>query len=668
MNMKQIRILLVIAIISTFSYESYSQKWDWGLKATGVSQSPYEPSTEINVDYDGNVVIAGHFKQNIAFDTLSIYTEDNDSDIFLCRINSKQQVEWLKHIKAGTYGDEIGLTVDDDKNIYLTGSVDGKVFVSKYDSLGNQIWNQDFNQEHQGYGQAISIDQFDNVYVSGGSGWTFFMAKLDFHGNPIWEKDIWMNYSSACNITDLAVDALGNIYFIGVFGIETLKLGDFVLEHDGGWGDDTFFGRLDPNGNFIWIKSSSGRTSSTPQIALTADNQLFLSGAFYEEITFNNLKINGVCCQYASPYIAKYNTDGAIIWVRPGFTTHLGQGVTHDIKVDYNGSLYLTGTYFTCSGSGCTESDFYLEKYNSSGEHLWRKEQKMATRDYSHSIDIDNNGHLYNIGYNQSANFIDENEYSNTTYTVGVGRLDTESPTPKRTPRPLINRFVQVCDRNTPVTLEAKGENIKWYTDPTITNQISSGNTFKPSFTSTDTLYVTQTLNEIDSWPKQVIFYISDLPEKSLTLKNDTLSAPGNIKFTYQWLYNGDSLANASSNFIVVDSTQSADLFSVIVSEFNCSKILDQVEVITSLEDIYKEEKISFYPNPTHGKVQLKLNSSIRNDLLVRVFNINGKEVISKLLNNSDIGFIDLSQHPNGMYLIVISNNQVSESFKIVKH
>ncbi|MDZ7649787.1 MAG: hypothetical protein U5K54_23090 [Cytophagales bacterium] len=152
--------------------------------------------------------------------SFSLFTEDNYySDIFLSRINKDGEVKWLKHIEAGeSYGDDIGVTEDDDSNIYLTGSKEGRIFVTKYDSLGTLVWNQDFNQEHYGYGRAIGIDQFDNVYIAGGSGWEFFMAKVDYNGNTVWEKNIRVNSSSGCNVTDIAVDAFGNIYFIGVFG------------------------------------------------------------------------------------------------------------------------------------------------------------------------------------------------------------------------------------------------------------------------------------------------------------------------------------------------------------------------------------------------------------------------------------------------------------------
>ena len=311
--MKKILLALIIFEL-IFSIKSYSQEWSWSIKATG-DQQRYN-ALDMDVDIDGNMVVAGYYQENFSLGSFSLYTEDDYyADIYLARVNSEKEVEWLKHIEAeDSYGDNIAITTDDDDNIYLTANNDGKIFVTKYDSEGNEIWTNNFNDQHYGYGNSIALDQYDNVYISGGSGWNFFMAKLDFFGETLWVKDLWHNSSNACNITDVDVDKLGNIYFIGVFDIDELVLDDFTLQHNGSWGDDTLWGKMDTNGNFIWIKSSDGRTNSNPQIALTSDNYLFLSGSMYSGITFEDIYIDGICCQNPKPYIAKYDTIGNIVW------------------------------------------------------------------------------------------------------------------------------------------------------------------------------------------------------------------------------------------------------------------------------------------------------------------------------------------------------------------
>jgi hypothetical protein len=165
-------------------------------------------------------------QKRLGFAPFSLHSKnDFYSDIFLCRINSNQQVECLKHIDAGrSNAEKISLTMDDDKNIYLTGSKDGTVFVSKYDSAGTLVWNNDFGKKHSGNSHSIALDLFDYVYVIGGSGWEFLLIKLDFYGEPVWTKKIRVNSYRGVYGNDIAVDALGNIYFTEFTGLIQLNL------------------------------------------------------------------------------------------------------------------------------------------------------------------------------------------------------------------------------------------------------------------------------------------------------------------------------------------------------------------------------------------------------------------------------------------------------------
>jgi hypothetical protein len=177
--MKKILLLITIFQLIT-SLQSFSQEWTWSIKATGDHQR-YN-ALDMNVDTDGNMVIAGYYQKNFSLGPFSLYTEDDYyADMYLARINSEKEVEWLIHIEAeDSYGDDIAITTDDDDNIYLTGNKDGKIFVTKYNSEGIEIWTNNFEGQYYGYGKSIALDQYDNVYISGGSGWNFFIAKLGF--------------------------------------------------------------------------------------------------------------------------------------------------------------------------------------------------------------------------------------------------------------------------------------------------------------------------------------------------------------------------------------------------------------------------------------------------------------------------------------------------------
>ncbi|WCO00265.1 T9SS type A sorting domain-containing protein [Psychroserpens ponticola] len=661
--MKKILLTLVIFQL-TFSIKSYSQEWTWSIKATGDDQR-YN-ALDMDVDIDGNMVVAGYYQENFSLGSFSLYTEDDYyADIYLARINSEKEVEWLINIEAeDSYGDDISITTDDDDNIYLTGNKDGKIFVTKYNSEGIEIWTNNFDNQYYGYGKSIALDQYDNVYISGGSGWNFFMAKLDFFGETIWVKDLWHNSSNACDVTDIDVDKLGNIYFIGVFDIDELILDSFTLEHNGSWGDDTFWGKMDTDGNFIWIKSSDGRTNSNPQIALTSNNYLYLSGSLYSGITFESVYIDGICCQNPKPYIVKYDTTGNLIWAKEAHTTLEEKGVPADIKVDYSGNMYLTGSYYSSS----TNTNSYLEKYDVNGLNQWRQEFVMYTADYSEAIDIDNNGFCYYTGYNNSINFIDETQ-SVTENTFGIAQLNTLSSTYKKTERPKINRNYLLCENNTQISLTATGDNIKWYSDSDITNEIHLGNNYNFQVTENNILYVTQTINNIESWPKQIIIEVSELPNAELTYDNQILSATYNENFNYEWYYQSTIISGETNNSIMVEETTEFTDYSVIINHEDCSiELSAQVLSITDT-DFQNPLSLNIYPNPTNSFIYIKNSNINAFDVKeIRIYNTLGKTVYRRKVNlSSKIGAIDLSQLEIGIYFINIKHDETSKTFRVIK-
>lgn len=641
-----IKKLLFFSILM-ISFNSFSQEWNWSIKATGDNQQYM--GMDMAVDTEGNMVVAGYFQGNLSLGDFAIYSPDEHfADLYLTKINADKEVVWIKTFEGGyCYGDYISLTIDDDENIYLTGNIDEKIFVSKFDKVGNQLWYNDFDRDYYGYGRSIALDQFDNVYVAGGNGSNFFMSKLNYEGEEVWIKNIPFSYTNAINLTDINVDRLGNIYFTGVFDYDEIILDGFVLEETVNSGDETFWGKMDTDGNILWIKSAQGKTINNPQIALTADGHLFLGGSLYVGITFDGIYIEGICCSNAKPFIAKYDIEGNVIWAKAGFSTLQEKGTTTDIKVDYEGNLYLTGSYFTCNP--CTVSDIYLEGYNNDGDHLWRKEFVMTSYDFTKAIDIDNHGYAYYVGYNQSETFIDENLFSPTN-TLGVAQLNTFSSTYKKTPRPQIERLHTICELGVNITLNATGNNVKWYDDPNLNNLVFEGNSFAFQTNESLKLYVTQTVNNIPSWPKEVIVNISELDAAQLTFDDPRLIATYNPLFDYQWYYMDEVLENRTNNFITITPGTDFSDYGVLIKQQDCEIALGRLVLSVDSNEVISE--LYLYPNPTSGIIKILGNSasSLHN---VAVFNNLGQVVLS-VGNASEI---DITALNVGLYFVKLTDS-----------
>ncbi|MBK7985962.1 MAG: SBBP repeat-containing protein [Ignavibacteria bacterium] len=215
---------------------------------------------------------------------------------FLMTANlNAQTLDWVKTF--GGIGYDIGnsVTVDDEGNIYTTGSFNDTVdfdpgpdvmklnpgrgsaiFIQKLDANGNFIWAKSCGGKGNQIGQSIKVDAMGDVYTTGifqdtidfnpGTGVAnlsavgeedAFILKLDANGNFLWAKsfggiEMDRGYS-------IAIDAEGNVYTTGYF-IDTVDFdpGTGVTNLSAVGGKDIFILKLDPNGNFVWAKSFGG--------------------------------------------------------------------------------------------------------------------------------------------------------------------------------------------------------------------------------------------------------------------------------------------------------------------------------------------------------------------------------------------------------------------------
>jgi fimbrial isopeptide formation D2 family protein len=86
-----------------------------------------------------------------------------------------------------------------------------------------------------------------------------------------------------------------------------------------------------------------------------------------------------------------------------------------------------------------------------------------------------------------------------------------------------------------------------------------------------------------------------------------------------------------------------------------------------SLKEIQMNSSISVYPNPGNGKYYVKLPDGMNfSELSLEVYNLLGELVISKKPQNS-LTQIDLSQQPNGIYIVRVNGSKQSLNQRIIK-
>jgi photosystem II stability/assembly factor-like uncharacterized protein len=86
-------------------------------------------------------------------------------------------------------------------------------------------------------------------------------------------------------------------------------------------------------------------------------------------------------------------------------------------------------------------------------------------------------------------------------------------------------------------------------------------------------------------------------------------------------------------------------------------------------DEIKSTESISIYPNPVTDNLAININVEIEGDLWVRLFSVDGKLLIERILpadQNITI-FIDVANLPQGVYLVQVRGGQIVQNSKLVK-
>ena len=133
----------------------------------------YDFLWDIETDSMGNCYATGYTLADLGGENAG------SSDVWLAKFDSNGNQLWIKQF--GTTGDDApfyhGIEVDSNDNIFLTGYTDGNlggvnagsydVWVSKFDSNGNQVWIQQFGTPDYDTATTVSADSYGNLFVAG---------------------------------------------------------------------------------------------------------------------------------------------------------------------------------------------------------------------------------------------------------------------------------------------------------------------------------------------------------------------------------------------------------------------------------------------------------------------------------------------------------------------
>jgi Ca2+-binding RTX toxin-like protein len=369
----KIRILEKEALVEAEAAFSWPQRLDPG---SAVGQSGYS----IAAFDDGSSVITGSFNGTRSFGDITLVAEYDQ--VFSGRLNIDGSFAWATQANGGAnwgnYGNDIS-TLNDGSSI-IAGSFTGTT----------------------GFGSAT---------LSSSGGIDAFIAKLNPDGSYAWATQAGGTSSFLYDaVTAITTLPDGSSIVTGMFG-GNAYFGDRLLTSSAQF-EDCFIAKINPDGSYDWISSTSGDITAIGWgVESLSNGTCFIIGNFSGSVSFGQITLTTQGLGSYASFVAKLNPDGSFAWARQSDSgSQPGGGLTHnisynDIKVLSDESLIISGAFsgsadfggFALTSAG--DYDAFIAKARPDGAYEWVTHIGGSLPDWSNGLTILADGSLIVTGY-----------------------------------------------------------------------------------------------------------------------------------------------------------------------------------------------------------------------------------------------------------------------------
>ncbi len=396
---------------------------EW-VKRFGGAGSGHSLGTSIKVDNNGNIYVVGQFTTaTITFNSY-VLTRNSSQSGFVVKMNASGTVLWAKGSSGTTaYGGCYDIDVDENSNVYVTGSYNGYSFqlgginvtsmggqekdcyIIKFDSNGNGLWGVSFGDvtgdiDVDG---SVKVDNTGNILVTmttyGNSVKIGTMTlnptgvraacyfNMNANGSVLWANTIESGNLITSNLSaqSLGTDAVGNVYIGGAFETSTV-IGTTYLSSAGGY--DCFIAKGNPSGTILWAKRlGSTGTDQFYAISTDSDGNIYVSASFATTTTIApGITVSG-------SQLIKIDTNGNILWAKSVPINEMFLARNISTHVYATGILNGTKTFDSFSVMSSGTKDVVLVKLNQDCSPITHTISEIACGSYTWTT---GNGQTYN--------------------------------------------------------------------------------------------------------------------------------------------------------------------------------------------------------------------------------------------------------------------------------
>lgn len=529
--------------------------------------------------------------------------------------------------------------------------------------------------------------------------------------------------SESANAT--AFDSKGNVYVIGAFEGE-ITLNDKKMKLKSKGGKDIFLAKYDTKGKLVWAKRAGGTGSDIGYgVAINSKDEVCITGHFSLEADFDYQSLTNET-DFTSVFVAKYSSEGDIRWAREiELTTIQKQGSEgRGIACDENNNIFVTGAIYIKRNTENVflETDgldmFIVKCFDSGG--FWNEMKHMGgnlANDTGYGITVDKNNVYFTGIYKGKVKLFGKEMGTNSSSTNGfLAAFDTTLNAK------WIKDFGGQSEYNHAwaVDTDSKGniymagrieagstlDGTAIYTvgksDILLTKYDKEGNLLwfrlaggagwdvahALTITEKDEIYIagifegkasfgSKTFYSNGGWDAFVALYDTEGNAKEAyqvgASENEAFYGLNSSKEGKLALVGRSESYSLSINGKTLSTKGNSDaLIFAMTNSKNTTTTSDTKNTTTNLDDDeIKNFTPLIYPNPTNGKLTIRFEEPIKENLTLRIYDRIGKFVEEYKINITETDVskneisLSLSYLPQGVYLLKINTDKQEYTHKI---
>ncbi len=156
--------------------------------------------------------------------------------------------------------------------------------------------------------------------------------------------------------------------------------------------NDAFLIKLDSLGIQLWSKQiGTAATDESRSVAVDGSGNVYITGVTWGDLAAAN-------AGESDAFLVKYDSSGNHLWSQQIGT--VGEDESNSVAVDGSGNAYISGwTNGDIAAANAGLRDAFLVKFDSSGNQLWSKQLGSADYDYGRSVAVDGSDNVYIAGF-----------------------------------------------------------------------------------------------------------------------------------------------------------------------------------------------------------------------------------------------------------------------------